>query len=382
MDSENSMDYANDSVPTGRDDHADYARYLEWRELEGQRARLDSAGRHGPILTPGPPSGPSSIPVLGRQPYETALQPGALVGLHDRQIDKPSKYDGRRENDACENWLQRVRFWFNCQETISKIALQQDQRVAMAGSLLTGNALNWFLIVLGQNKPDEDQPLWTNFEEWASLLEAQFGDIRTQETRRDYFDSLQQRKTVVEFYNLIQAKEIYLDPRPSAYECLRLFKRGLKPDLRASIELLPDSVVPQDFDGYAKYAMKREHELYKNKHRLIAPRPTHNRTQGQASPLRRDIDGDTIMTLDALNLKRPGKVASKADHDKFIAECREKNLCFGCGSEDHRRTACPTNPPDRSKNRVRSPKPRIPFGRGEGAPRGGRGNYRGKGRRL
>jgi len=303
-----------------------------------------------------------------------------FVTLHDRAIEKPPKYDGRRDNDACEMWLQRVRYWFDCLETIQRVLLDQDQRVAMASGLLTGPAMSWFLVTLPKNKPDDETALWGNFDEWAALLESHFGDIRTQERRRDSFDSLTQRKSVLEFYNLILAKELYLDPRPTEADCLRLFKRGLKPEIRARIEVLPDDALPLDLAGYVQYAMKRELELDKNRQRTIALRPLAPRPSHQSSAILapRDGDGDTIMTLDAL---RPGRTATKAETDKFVRDCRERNLCFGCGSPGHRRATCPTNPADPAGKGPRSSRQPFPSSRGRGTY-STRGNSRGKGRRL
>jgi hypothetical protein len=107
----------------------------------------------------------------------------------------------------------------------------------------------------------------STFEDWAALLQRRFQDVRTQETRRDEWDewdSLRQTGTAANFAQRIESDALHLTPTPTSSDMQLLFKRGLKPVIRARIESLPDDFLPRSFHGYAEFADKQERELKAN----------------------------------------------------------------------------------------------------------------------
>jgi hypothetical protein len=61
---------------------------------------------------------------------------------------------------------------------------------------------------------------------------------------------------------------LHLTPAPTSSDMLLLFKRDLKPVIRARIESLLGDFLPKSFHGYAEFADKQERELKANRHAI------------------------------------------------------------------------------------------------------------------
>lgn len=142
---------------------------------------------------------------------------------------------------------------------------------------------------------------------------------------------------------------------------LLLFKRGLKPEIRARIETLPDDFLPKSFHGYAEFVDKQERELKANRHAISfrkesdkksKSKPHDRQDQTPKTPLdteseEKDEDGDTIMG--GLNLIRPElNFEEKAE---WMKDCRNRNLCFKCDKEGHKVNACKNPIQGKSKDK-------------------------------
>ena len=198
------------------------------------------------------------------------------------------------------------------------------------------------------------------FDDWAALLQRRFQDVRTQETRRDEWDSLTQTGTAANFAQLIESDALHLTPAPTPSDMLLLFKRGLKPAIRARIESLPDDFLPKSFHGYAEFADKQERELKANRHAILFRKESdkkpssksHNKTPLHTESAEKDEDGDTIMS--GLNSIRPDLNAEKKA--EWMKDCRARNLCFKCGKEDHKADACKSPIKDNKKGKKKEGK--------------------------
>src|SRR5436853_5402824 len=84
----------------------------------------------------------------------------------------------------------------------------------------------------------------------------------------DEWDSLIQTGTAANFAQRIESDALHLTPASTLNDMLLLFKRGLKPAIRARIESLPDDFLPKSFHGYAESADKQERELNANRHTI------------------------------------------------------------------------------------------------------------------
>ncbi|KIX10700.1 uncharacterized protein Z518_01784 [Rhinocladiella mackenziei CBS 650.93] len=288
---------------------------------------------------------------------ETVVPLELFQNIGGAGVEKPPKYGGQRENDAARVWLIGMERWLWAKEILLRRNLTGPERIALTTSYLEKAAAAWWNLTYIHNVDHQGHQLRIqSWAEWKNTFLSQFGDVRTQDQRRDEFDSLRQTGTVQAFRQAIESRRLYLEPRPSDADCLLVFKRGLKTSIRNRIEILPDSIVPGTYTKYVEFADKSEREMLATSNRVpfFKPRygkpatsttnsPSHARNS--AAP-RRDHDGDVEMTLNGMRTrpksnnaasgqKTPGKTPPSRQ------KCREENLCFDCGEPGHQRKDCP-----------------------------------------
>jgi hypothetical protein len=142
--------------------------------------------------------------------------------------------------------------------------------------------------------------------------------------------------------------------------CYLLFKRGLKPAIRARIESLPDDFLSKSFHGYAEFADKQERELKANQHTISfrkesdkkSSSKSQNKTHLDTESTEKDKDGYTIMS--GLNAIRPD--LSSEEKAEWMKDCKTRNLCFKCGKEGHKANACKNPIQGKSKDKKKEGK--------------------------
>lgn len=309
----------------------------------------------------------------------------ALRALPTAGLKEPPKYSGYREGDAAKVWLIQVDRWIDARETLAHRTLSDKERIALVTSYLEKSAAAWWNLSYqaAVDRPDEFPPIET-WKEWKDVFTIQFGDVRTQEQRRDEFDLLRQLGTVQAFRHAIDSRRLYLDPRPTNADCLLLFKRGLKTHIRNRIELVPDNLLPSDYLSYVAFADKSEREYLASKNRVgffadrTQPRsrpyasstPAYSNTSRLYNQPKVDHDGDVEMAFNALRLSTtrrgegrgerarggtfrgtPRTSAPRAGNPRGYPTrplstepkdtARQNGLCFNCMRPGHQARACP-----------------------------------------
>jgi hypothetical protein len=273
-------------------------------------------------------------------------------GLDGLSLEKPPRYHGVRENDAARVWLIHIDRWLDAKQVMRKKSLREAEKVVLAASFLDKEASAWWNLTYHQTK--ENPALQTDvdtWDKWKTLFLHQFGDVRTQDQRRDEFDALRQglknTETVQAFRQAIDKARLYLDPRPSDEECLLVFKRGLKEAVRSCIEYLPDHLVPNKYTEYVLFADKCEREMKAtaNRTKFIQNRFGHGRrsfpARRNANPTK-DSDNDVEMTLNSMQ-SRPVKDRGQASKAGSSQRDRQRNedRCFNCNEGGRIRKDCP-----------------------------------------
>lgn len=343
----------------GQFDISFHQAYVSPIPSQGQFGTIPSQGQSGAIPPQGPfdtnPSQNQTDP-LPSAPVETRVETSFE---HKTRLQKPPMYGGKRDRDAVRVWVNRMRMHLDSEATLSNKPYTDAQKIALAASFLEKEALDWYILYFVQHKGHPDiAPILSDFERWCKALQHRFQDVRTRQIRRDAWDALVQTNSAANFAQRIESDAMYLEPRPTEDDMLLLFKRGLRADIRARIEALPDDYVPQKYHAYTIFADKQERELQANRWqssnrkgyephpKTKSSKPFFNHSQGHHSShqnhqqWKKDIDGDTVMTLNTLRSAR-----SKEEQEKWFAQCRERNACFKCGREGHKANACKTSSP-------------------------------------
>jgi Retrotransposon gag protein/Zinc knuckle len=309
-------------------------------------------------------------------------------------INPPPKYKGERRHDAAQVWLRKFSTYLDGLEATTRRSYKSDKkvRISLATNLLEGPAAQWWESTRQEQKGFDTFDTWEDFEK--DFL-TYFGDIRTADQKRDAFAMLVQTDSVSAFYTKIKMAALDLDHQPDEIAMKDLFRRGLKPAIRARIQSVPDDLVPQEFEKFAQFAIKCEQEEAANRYspsHAGRPRtpfnPSRNLTPypvraGGFIPHRRDKDGDVIMAMNSLPIRSGGRLlvrgragsstarprsqsrngrkvdrkgsqgtpkegfTKKVHFHKDTPEIkarREAGLCFECGIAGHRARDCPQKP--------------------------------------
>ena len=161
------------------------------------------------------------------------------------------------------------------EQVLGGVTYREGQKVVLSSSFLEKKALHWHVLYFVQLVYPAHTQHVSPFDHWAALLQRRFQDVQTQETRRDEWDSLKQTGTAANFAQRIESDLLYLTLTPTPADMPLLFKRGLKPVIRARIQSLPDDFVPKSFHGYAEFADKQERELKANRLRKESDKKSH-----------------------------------------------------------------------------------------------------------
>jgi hypothetical protein len=86
------------------------------------------------------PTPPSTVPTTAHQ---LDLTPGPQRGVSfDARLEKPPKYGGKRDHDACRVWLNRTQMHLLSEQVLGSVIYSEGQKVMLASSFLEKEALH------------------------------------------------------------------------------------------------------------------------------------------------------------------------------------------------------------------------------------------------
>jgi hypothetical protein len=315
----------------------------------GQRLNVPSATVPPPTQ---PTFTPESEPPIPFNPSAFSLVTAA--------VEKPPKYKGKRENDACDSWLHRVDLYIFQTERVQGRVYNNEEKIVLTVQLLDGDAWQWYDLkhrldmnaFRNDGRKEHIRWCYEDFMLFKKLLATRFADTRTQESRWNDFIKLRQVGTVFQYKEKLLIAAQHLDPPPQDHELLRKFKADMSASVRERIEFLPDDSLPDTFDAYVQYADKVERHLYQTTQKSGgSKKPWTPRYGGGGSytpklkaATKVDQDGDTEMTLFAIEARH------EREKTEWTQKCRDHNLCFKCGKGGHKSFECSVpNVPSRLK---------------------------------
>lgn len=262
---------------------------------------------------------------------EAPVPPEAPVSTFDNSIVKtqlplipPRVYKGERKDNACEQWCMDMHSFMRRYETLTGKSLSDEQAVEYIAQYFSDAALNWWTTLVfnaQQNIPGLNMQKPTSESELYSKLRSNFGDIHSVERRREKYESLKQTGSVQDFANKLKHTVLFLDPIPPAYEILRRFQNGLRPDIRAKMDEFHGDVKTLD-----EYIHKAD-DIDRTQHRI---KQTERRKEADQAP----EQGRSY----AIGSQIPSQ---KTDSVGYKTWCKNNRACFLCASKKHQAKKCP-----------------------------------------
>ena len=142
--------------------------------------------------------------------------------------NKPSIYDGKRDELAVRTWLYQVDQYLTLAQVGSQVALSDEMKIAFATSYMTSTAATWWYTLVASNSAPV---VW---EEFKNAVTQEFIPFDSVQRSRDKLRRLTQRFSVAaylaEFRNVILAI-----PQMTEDEKVDRFCQGLKPQIRLEV---------------------------------------------------------------------------------------------------------------------------------------------------
>jgi Retrotransposon gag protein len=239
---------------------------------------------------------------------------------------QPRQYKGERKDNACEQWCMDMHSFLRRFEILTGKFLVDEQAVEYISQYFADAALTWwtnFLFNIQQGIVEAKKP--ANEAELYDQLRKSFGDIHSVERRREKYESLKQTGSVQEFANKLKHHVLFLDPVPPAYEILRRFQSGLKPEIRAKMDEFHSDI--KTLDAYINKADDIDRTQYKLK-------------QAERKDERKDKEKESSKDKGRNYALGSSIPSPKNDPDGYKQWCRNNKACFNCASKKHLSRNC------------------------------------------
>ena len=260
---------------------------------------------------------------LRQASHEFAMSPPPLS--HEPKVSLPDKYSGTRKD--YRGFINQLELVFRLQPSRY---FSDGAKIATLGTLLTGNALSWYIPFL--EKPENYQEVLASWPLFKVMMAKTFGEIDQVSISANKLRKLTQGSGMVSFY-AAEFRQLAVDLDWNESALIDQYRFGLSDSVK---DMLIHYDYPTALDDFVDLSIKIDNRLYE--HRM--DRRRNNRFGIDAPAPRPSISAPTPRAFDAMDvdsLRRGPLTPAERDH-------RFKNgLCIVCGKSGHMKANCPVS---------------------------------------
>ena len=269
---------------------------------------------------------------------QTAITTRTQAPTSEPRVPLPETFNGSRQR--IRGFINQIRLVISQRPESYNT---ESKRVALVGSLLSGNALTWFSPLFEKN-----DPLLANFEQFISALRARFDDPHRQRTASSRLQAITQGRRPVSSY----ATEFQLLLADAGWDntaAMHIFKSSLNSEVKDLLLSLPE---PTDLQTLILQAINCDERIHQRRLEQRQSYRFHGHTSpaSQASssspahvPQASNSSSESPMQLDTARARTPqGQAARHRPRLESSERQRrlEQGLCLYCGEEGHVVAAC------------------------------------------
>jgi hypothetical protein len=275
-------------------------------------------------------SGPSDPPKASVESGKATAE--YAFHLRTRIGDCP-KYNGDRTNDAAFFWTTEAYLWLEKYKTLTRATISEEQALALLSDALEEKASKWWMqkkksaILLGDSAPD-------TMDSFFTAIRTEFQELNAEDKRRQRYEKVQQSGSVQGYITAFKDRLMYLDPRPSDYEILRQFKKGLNEKIKFEMSTRHPSVT-----GLVEYWTLADYidRAFKEAGVESSSSRTRFRPTPYLEPSFPRPKQEDVKQLNFISSSMPNRTK---DPKLFKTWCLANRACFTCGSKEHRSSSC------------------------------------------
>lgn len=266
-----------------------------------------------------------------------------VIAIPARRIKtrKPEPFSGEREK--LQGFLTQTKAYLKREGV-----LNEESKVEIAGTLLTGAALVWFEPTLRdyldndpEDRDDKTKEVFGDFEEFEKYIKGTFGSVDEKQTAEHRIKNLKQKGSATRYASEFQQQAVHLewDDEP----LISIFYDGLREDVKD--ELMRQPKKPNILSKYIEMVVQIDNRLYdrkREKHGFKPMRaysgPTNQRKKNHPKT---ENYGYEPMDWQASTMqkKKPYQRKRRTLTDQQRAYFKE-GACLTCGEKGHFAKEC------------------------------------------
>jgi len=199
--------------------------------------------------------------------------------------------------------------------------------VALLSDALEDKASKWWiqlqktaLMINGQKVPGK-------VNEFFEAVRTEFQELNAEDKRRQRYEKVHQTGAVQGYISAFKDRLIYLNPRPSEYEILRQFKKGLDENIKFEMATRHANVT--DLEEYWTLADSID-RAFKEAGVNLSSNSSRSKSGTFGKPAK-----DTEESPGRIHYVSSLMPSKKRDPKGFKNWCRQNRACFECGSSTH-----------------------------------------------